>query len=247
MPAYGIIGYPLTHSFSKQYFDDKFVAEKITEARFGTYPIRSISELPALIEHHPDLKGLSVTIPYKEQVLPYVTDLSPEVAQIGAANCLRIRRGRVTAFNTDIVGFERSFVKQLQPGHYKALVLGTGGASKAVQFVLKKRGIAFLVVSRENKDLPGHITYKEVTEAILSEYRIIVNASPVGMFPNVNTYPDLDYAFITSQHYLYDLVYNPEKTVFLKRGAEKGATIQNGYEMLVLQAEENWRIWNEEA
>jgi shikimate dehydrogenase len=247
MPAYGIIGYPLTHSFSKKYFDEKFVAEKITDARFGSYPISSISEFPSLLAKEPDLKGLSVTIPYKEQVLQYATELSPEVAEIGAANCLRIHGDQVTAFNTDIIGFERSFVKHLQPGHDKALLLGTGGASKAVQFVLKKLGIKFLVVSREKKDLTGYITYKDVTGNFISEYRIIINASPVGMFPNVDNCPGLDYAHINSQHYLYDLVYNPEKTMFLKRGEEKGATIQNGFEMLLIQAEENWRIWNEEA
>lgn len=245
MPTYGIIGYPLSHSFSKKYFDEKFAVEKIANAEFESYPIRFISEFPSIIEEHTSLKGLSVTIPYKEQVLQYVSDQSPEVKEIGAANCIRIRDNQLAAFNTDIIGFERSFIKNLKPGQRKALILGTGGASKAVQYVLRKLGMGYLLVSRKKNDLPGHVTYKDLSEKILADHQVIINASPVGMFPNEDACPGINYNLITPQHYLYDLVYNPQKTLFLKKGEEKGATVENGLEMLIIQAEENWRIWNE--
>lgn len=245
MPLYGIIGYPLTHSFSKQYFTEKIAREEIPDSVYESYPLPSITEFPQLLKQQPSLKGLSVTIPYKEQVLKYVTALSNEVKEIGAANCIRIRENELTAFNTDIIGFERSFVKKLKHGQKKALVLGTGGASKAVQYVLKKIGIDFLIISRKESDLPGYITYDQVNENILEEYTIIINATPLGMSPREERYPEIPYSFLTADHYLYDLVYNPEKTLFLQKGEQQGATIKNGFEMLIIQAEENWRIWNE--
>lgn len=246
MPAYGTIGFPLTHSFSKQYFNEKIAREGIPDSFYESYPLRSITELPELLKQHPSLKGLSVTLPYKEQVLKYVTALSNEVKEIGAANCIRIRRDELTAFNTDIIGFERSFVKKLKPGQNKALVLGTGGASKAVQYVLKKLGIDFMIVSRKEDQLPNSISYQQLSKNILEEFRIIINATPVGMAPAEDTCPEIPYAFLTADHYLYDLVYNPAKTLFLQKGEGLGATIENGFEMLIIQAEENWRIWNEE-
>jgi len=246
MPSYGTIGFPLTHSFSKQYFNEKIAREGIPDSFYESYPLQSITELPGLLKQHPSLKGLSVTIPYKEQVLKYVTVLSGEVKEIGAANCIRIRGDELKAFNTDIIGFEKSFVKKLRPGQNKALVLGTGGASKAVQYVLKKLGIDFKIVSRKEIDQPGFITYQRLSKNILEEYRIVINATPVGMSPANNTCPEIPYDLLTADHYLYDLVYNPAKTLFLQKGEEQGATIENGFEMLIIQAEENWRIWNEE-
>lgn len=246
MPAYGIIGYPLTHSFSKQYFNEKIEREKITDSYYESYPLRSIAEFPELLKQHPLLKGLSVTIPYKELVLKYVTSLSNEVKEIGAANCIRISGNELIAFNTDIIGFEKSFIKKLRPAQKKALVLGTGGASKAVQYVLKKLGIDFMIVSRKENNLPNYITYEQVSKTILTDFNIIINATPVGMAPDVEACPELPYSFLTTEHYLYDLIYKPEKTLFLKKGEELGATIENGFEMLIIQAEENWRIWNEE-
>lgn len=246
MPSYGTIGFPLTHSFSKQYFNEKIARERIPDSFYESYPLQSISELPALLKQHPSLKGLSVTIPYKEQVLKYVTALSNEVKEIGAANCIRIRGNELKAFNTDIIGFEKSFEKKIRPGQNKALVLGTGGASKAVQYVLKKLEIDFLVVSRKENQLPNNITYHQLSKNILEDYRIVINATPVGMSPADDTCPGIPYTFLTADHYLYDLVYKPEKTLFLQKGEEQGATIENGFEMLIIQAEENWRIWNEE-
>ena len=246
MTTYGIIGFPLTHSFSKQYFTQKIESEGVANAVFHTFPLTSIEELPALLSSHPSLKGLAVTIPYKEKVLQYVTHLSEEVKQVGAANCIRIKGDELVSFNTDIIGFERSFVKNLKPDHKKALVLGTGGSSKAVQYVLKKIGIDFLVVSRNKYPTEGFIQYHKITKDIIGEYNIIVNTTPLGMSPAEDTSPELPYNFLTSDHYLYDLVYKPAKTLFLQKGEKQGAIIKNGYEMLIIQAEENWRIWNED-
>jgi shikimate dehydrogenase len=245
MKTYGIIGFPLTHSFSQQYFTEKIASEGVADAVFHTFPLITIEDLPALLSSHSSLKGIAVTIPYKEKVLQYITHLSEEVKKIGAANCIKVRRNILTAYNTDIIGFEKSFVKKIQPQHKKALVLGTGGASKAVQFVLKKLGIDFLVVSRNENAAENTIQYNELTEAVINEYKIIINTTPLGMSPAENTCPELPYHLLTTDHYLYDLVYAPAKTLFLQKGEEQGATIENGFEMLIIQAEENWRIWNE--
>lgn len=243
MKTYGIIGYPLTHSFSQQHFTEKIAREGITDAVFNVFPLTSIEEFPALLNNHPALKGLAVTIPYKEKILQYISDLSEEVKQIGAANCIRIKGDELTAFNTDILGFERSFIKKLKPQHKKALVLGTGGASKAVQYVLKKLGIEFLVVSRYAAE--NLIRYADLTDAIIQDHNIIINSTPLGMSPAADTCPDIPYHLLTADHYLYDLVYAPAKTLFLQKGEACGATIENGFEMLIIQAEENWSIWNE--
>ncbi len=244
MNVYGLIGYPLGHSFSKQYFTEKFEKEGIQDCMFESFPIPSIDEFPALLNSNPLLKGLSVTIPYKEQVLRYVDELSEEVKAIGATNSIKIHNGKLTAYNTDIAGFEISFSKLLQPHHKKALVLGTGGASKAVQYVLKKLAIHFLVVTRNKEGKLPLITYQDIDEGVMNEYTIIINCSPVGMYPNENAAPAIPYHLLSARHYLYDLVYKPAETLFLKNGREKGAIVQNGYEMLLLQAEESWRIWN---
>ncbi len=246
MKLFGIIGYPLSHSLSKAYFMEKIEREAISDAIFEIFPIASVQDLPALLATNPNLHGLAVTIPYKQQVIEYITHSSPEVVEIGAVNCIKVRGNELTAFNTDIIGFEKSFVKHLQPFHKKALVLGTGGASKAVQYVLKKLGIDFLIVSRKENAAEKHIQYAQVTKAVMEEYNIVINSTPLGMSPNEDTCPDIPYNILTAEHYLYDLVYKPAKTLFLQKGEEHGAKIENGFEMLIIQAEENWRIWNEE-
>lgn len=241
---YGLIGYPLGHSFSKLYFTDKFEKEGITDCAYSLFPLTSIDDFPALLKSNPSLKGINVTIPYKEQVLPFVQVLTDEVKSIGAANCLAIKNNVITAHNTDITGFQQSFCKFLQPHHTKALILGTGGASKAIQYVLDKIGISFLIVSRHAGTSEKVITYDQLNSSIMQEYSVIINCSPVGMFPNEQLCPDIPYHLLTQHHYLYDLVYKPALTLFLQRGKEKNATVVNGYEMLIIQAEESWRIWN---
>ena len=245
MNLYGLIGYPLGHSFSKQYFTEKFAREGLSDCRFEAFPISSIDQFTALIKEHKSLKGLSVTIPYKEQVLDFVTELSDEVKYIGATNSIKIIGEKLIAYNTDIIGFEQSFCKGLQDHHKKALVLGTGGASKAVQYVLKKLAIDFLVVTRNEHLKAGQINYSMIDERIMNEYFIIINCTPIGMSPKENDCPEIPYEYIQPNHYLYDLVYKPKKTQFLQKGEQKGAIIQNGYEMLLIQAEASWKIWND--
>lgn len=244
MKLFGLIGYPLGHSFSKEYFTRKFEQEGLTDCFFDAFPIKSIGEFKDLIKANPLLKGLGVTIPYKEQVLPFVDELSEEVKYIGATNSIKISGNKLIAYNTDITGFEQTFSKLLQSNHRKALVLGNGGSSKAVQYVLTKLGIAFLVVTRNKIINDDTIHYTSIDQKIMSEYSIIINCTPVGMWPNENATPEIPFQFITSDHYLYDLVYKPLKTMFLTKGEERGATVQNGYAMLLIQAEASWQIWN---
>ncbi len=246
MTTYGIIGYPLTHSFSQQYFTEKIESERVADAVFYTFPLLTIEDLPSLLGDYPSLKGLAVTIPYKEKVLKYVTHLSEEVKKIGAANCIKIKGDVLTAYNTDIIGFEKSFVKKLKATHKKAFVLGTGGASKAVQYVLEKLGIEFLVVSRNENGAENSIQYHQITESLIQQYPVIINTTPLGMSPTENTCPDIPYSLLSAENYLYDLVYAPAKTLFLQKGEEQDAVIENGFEMLIMQAEENWRIWTED-
>ncbi len=244
MDLYGLIGYPLGHSFSKQYFTEKFQKEQLKDCFFEAYPIKSIDEFPSLINDNPSLKGMCVTIPYKEQILKYVTAQSEEVKSIGAANSIKISGGQLTAYNTDIIGFEKSFITLLCPHHKKALILGSGGASKAVQFVLNKLGIEFLIVSRSKGLSQKVIDYTMVKGHLRNGYNVIINTSPVGMFPNEHECPDIPYEVLTSDNYLFDLVYKPLKTLFLKKGEGIGAQIQNGFSMLTIQAEASWEIWN---
>ncbi len=246
MKLYGLIGYPLGHSFSKQYFTQKFELEGLKDCFFEAFPIKSITEFNNVLDANPDLKGLGVTIPFKEQVLPFVDEQSEEVRFIGATNSIKITGKKLIAYNTDIIGFEQSFIKALQPSHTRALVLGTGGASKAVQYVLRKLGIPYLVVTRNEILNEGFMNYSAIDEKVMDENRIIINCTPVGMSPNENATPELPYHLITRNHYLYDLVYKPAKTLFLQKGEAMGAIIENGYEMLLIQAEASWKIWNDE-
>jgi shikimate dehydrogenase len=244
MKFYGIIGYPLGHSFSKQYFTNKFEKEGI-DAHYEKFEISDIAQLKEVIQDE-RLVGLNVTIPYKEQVIPYLNALSPRVAAIGAVNVIRIERQGHNVFlvgdNSDVVGFTESIQPLLKPHHQKALILGTGGASKAVQYGLTQLGIASYFVSRHKKE--GMFTYSQLTEEMIHDHTIIVNASPVGTFPHSNESPDIPYQWIGHQHLLYDLVYNPSMTHFLEQGKAQGAIIKNGLEMLEKQAIEAWNIWN---
>lgn len=245
MKLYGLIGYPLGHSFSKQYFTEKFEREGIADSYFESFAIPAIEEFPDLLAANPQLLGLGVTIPYKEQVLQFVTEQSDEVKKIGATNSIKISGNKLIAYNTDIIGFEQSFCKRIESHHTKALVLGTGGASKAVQYVLEKLGIEFLIATRQVVLNGNSIHYDSIDQKIISEYTVIINCTPLGMHPNENTAPAIPYHLLSPQHYLYDLVYKPAKTVFLKKGEENGAIIENGYDMLLIQAEASWKIWND--
>jgi shikimate dehydrogenase len=242
MKLFGLLGKTLKHSFSKSYFTQKFAEENRTGYRYENFELESISQLPQLIEQHPELCGLNVTIPYKEEVIPFLHVQNEIVQKIKACNCIKITDGKLHGFNTDVIGFKQSLEKGLKPQHQKALVLGTGGAAKAVHYALELLGIDFTIISRTKKE--GILSYEELNKEIMQEHLLIINTSPVGMFPKVDEAPQIPYEFITPGHYLFDLVYNPEKTQFLQKGEERGALICNGYEMLVLQAEESWRIWN---
>ncbi len=244
MHRFGLIGYPLTHSFSQRFFTEKFVKEKITDAVYENFPLKDMDELHQVLQQHADLRGLNVTIPYKKQVLAFLTGASEVVQKMGACNCIKISGGKLFGYNTDVFGFEKSLLRFLQPYHRKALILGTGGASAAVEFVLQKLGIDYLFVSRTASE--NAISYAMLDEQVTKTHQLIINTTPSGMYPKVEEYPAIPYQCLTAQHHLYDLVYNPAETKFLMHGKLQGATIQNGEEMLVLQAEESWRIWSEE-
>lgn len=242
MRAFGLIGYPLGHSFSKKYFADKFEREGITGNAYELFPLEQIDQLEDLLASNPDLAGLNVTIPYKEQVIPYLDSMSPVVEEIGACNCIHIQEGRLMGHNTDVIGFSRSLLPKLKPHHRQALILGTGGSSKAVAYTLKELGIPFLQVSRTPAD--GMIAYEEIDQRMLESHTLLINTTPVGMFPDIAKAPAIPYEFIGTDHYLFDLVYNPERTRFLQEGALRGAAVENGSDMLVIQAEASWEIWN---
>ena len=276
MTTYGLIGYPLGHSFSRKFFTEKFEKEGI-DAQYLNFEIPSIEEFPEIIKNNPELRGLNVTIPYKQQVMQYLDDISEEAKAIGAVNVVRIERpspqpspimgretmrnagnkpdglpikgdmseglrGSLIGYNSDVIGFVESIRPLLKAHHKKALILGTGGASKAIRYGLEKKlGMKTLFVSRSARE--GIITYEEVTAEVLKEYEVIVNCSPVGMYPHVDECPALPYEAMNENNLLYDLVYNPLETLFMKKGAEQGATVKNGLEMLHLQAIASWKFW----
>ena len=276
MTTYGLIGYPLGHSFSRKFFTEKFEKEGI-DAQYLNFEIPSIEEFPEIIKNNPELRGLNVTIPYKQQVMQYLDDISEEAKAIGAVNVVRIERpspqpspimgretmrnagnkpdglpikgdmseglrGSLIGYNSDVIGFVKSIKPLLKPHHKKALILGTGGASKAIRYGLEEKlGMETLFVSRSARE--GMITYEEVTAEVLKEYEVIVNCSPVGMYPHVDECPALPYEAMNENNLLYDLVYNPLETLFMKKGAEQGATVKNGLEMLHLQAIASWKFW----
>jgi shikimate dehydrogenase len=245
MKGYGIIGYPLTHSFSQKYFTEKFQQEGIEDCIYAVYPIRSIYEIKDIIKQNPDLRGLNITIPYKQSVLRYLYSSKNIPPGLSACNCIKITDGEAWGYNTDVTGFEQSLLPHLENHHTKALILGNGGAAEAVKFVLQKLNINYKIVSRKIHD-DAVLTYPDLNEAIIKENLLIINTTPLGTFPDIVEYPDIPYQYLTPQHHLFDLIYNPGKTLFLQKGAGQGATIQNGYEMLLIQAEESWKIWNED-
>lgn len=261
MKKYGLIGYPLGHSFSKDYFTKKFEREGLTDCVYEIFPLPNLSGFEDLIRSEPDLCGLNVTIPHKIGVMFYLTEIDEAAKAIDAVNCIKVVNARPAAsffsgevssmnvkligYNTDAYGFEKSLSPLLKSNHTKALVLGTGGASRAVTYVLQKLHIEYILVSR--RSVGKQLKYADLNQEIIESHPLIINTSPVGMAPHIDECPDIPYEYLSSQHLLYDLIYNPEKTEFLKRGEAKGAAIKNGMEMLQLQAEKAWEIWNSEA
>jgi shikimate dehydrogenase len=243
MRLFGLIGYPLAQSFSKKYFTEKFAAENITDTFYELFELKNISEFPDLLQTHKKLNGLNVTIPHKQDVMPFLTEIDEEAKKIGAVNCIKILGNKLKGFNTDASAFEQSLKTLLRPHHNNALVLGSGGAAKAVTYILKKLKINYSHVSRTKKN--NHFTYEALTPQIINEYKLIINCTPLGSFPKTDAAPSIPYEYLTSEHYLYDLVYNPPVTKFLAQGKHFGAAIKNGYEMLELQAELSWKIWND--
>jgi shikimate dehydrogenase len=256
MRCFGLIGYPLSHSFSRKYFKEKFINENLEAHFYQNFPLQEIHEFENILVQNPDLLGLNVTIPYKLDIIPFLDELDETAQAVGAVNTIKIKRlttGENLAglknnfflkgYNTDVYGFEMSIRPLLQPNHFKALILGTGGASKAVEYVLKKLGISYLIVSRNPKG-DGQVGYKDLNATAVTGFPFIINTSPVGTSPNVDACPDIPYEHLTAANFLYDLVYNPDETLFLKKGKEKGAITQNGLSMLKLQAEKAWEIWN---
>jgi len=244
--TYGLIGYPLTHSFSQRYFNDKFAAENI-QARYINFEIPDIGDLMELLAEYPDLRGFNVTIPYKELIIPYLDDIHPEAKAIGAINVVKVVHSadgdiRLIGFNSDAVGFADSVKPLLTPERNAALILGSGGASKAVRQAFSNLGVRTIVVSRTPS--AGQIGYDALTAEVMESHKIIVNTTPLGMYPNVMECPSIPYNLLSPEHLCYDLLYNPDVTTFMRRASEHGAETKNGLEMLLLQAFESWRIWN---
>ena len=245
MDKYGLIGYPLGHSFSKNYFNEKFENENI-DAEYINFEIPTIDALPEVLATNPELRGLNVTIPYKEKVISFLDAVSPEARAIGAINVIKVEhKGNETilkGYNSDVIGFTKSIAPLLKRHNKKALILGTGGASKAIDYGLKSLGLETVKVSRYER--PGTIQYSKITPEIIKEYNVIVNCTPCGMYPNIEECPELPYEAMTEKNILYDLIYNPDQTKFMKLGAKQGATVKNGLEMLLLQACASWEFWN---
>ena len=245
MKTFALVGRNISYSFSRRYFAEKFAHEQITDSEYVNFDIPTIEELPALIRTTPTLVGMNVTIPYKEAILPLLDEQSEELMTIKACNTIKVLpTGKLKGYNTDYIGFHDSLVLYLKPHHNKALILGTGGASKAVIFTLEQLGIPYILVSRKASDQA--ISYASLGEEIIRSHLLIINTTPLGTSPDTQAFPPIPYEFVTDKHLLYDLIYNPEKTVFLAKGEAQGATILNGYPMLALQAEASWEIWNSE-
>lgn len=248
MKKYGLIGYPLTHSFSKRFFTEKFERENI-DSTYENFEIDSIGKFTDIIKNNPEIIGLNVTIPYKELVIPFLDELNDSAQKVGAVNTVKIIRSgseiHLKGYNTDTFGFENSLKPLLKEYHKKALILGTGGASKALKYVLKNLGIEFISASIEELK-ENEIRYEEIDEKMIAEHLLIINATPLGTYPKTETFPAIPYEFITEKHLLFDLVYNPEVTQFLAKGKAKGATTKNGLDMLLGQALKSYEIWNSE-
>jgi len=244
MKKYGLIGHPLSHSFSKKYFTEKFEKENIINCSYELFDIENINQFSEILEKTPNLKGLNITIPYKEKIIPFLTEIDETAKAIGAVNTIKIlNESKLKGYNTDYYGFKKSLKPFLDINHERALIFGTGGASKTVKFVLNELNIDCLLVSRNPKN-DNEISYNDVNEYVIKYHQIIINTTPIGMFPNTKDYPKFDYKNLTSKHLLYDLIYNPTETEFLKKGKQQGCITLNGLQMLKLQAEKSWRIWN---
>lgn len=245
MDKYGLIGYPLGHSFSIKYFNQKFVDEGIN-AKYMNFEIPTIEELAEVLDQNPELKGLNVTIPYKQKVMEYLDSISPEARAIGAVNVIKVihegKSIKLKGYNSDAIGFTQSIEPMLEDYHKKALILGTGGASKAVNYGLKSLGLETIFVSRYER--PDTICYGDITPEVIEEYNVIVNCTPLGMFPKTEECPNLPYEAMNEKNILYDLIYNPDETLFMKKGEARGANVKNGLEMLLLQAFASWEFWN---
>lgn len=248
MKRLALIGFPLTHSFSQKYFTDKFKREAISGYSYQLFPLHFISELPLLLSAYPDLVGINVTIPYKELVMPFMDELDESAREAGAVNTIRIQRNHpekgyhLTGYNTDTYGFRESIRPILRNNHQRAFILGTGGAAKAVASVLRSLNIEYLFVSR--KEGKKTITYNDMNQQAVQSFPFIINCTPIGTYPNTDDCPDIPYQFLTAQNFLYDLVYNPEETLFLRKGREQGAMVKNGLDMLHLQADKAWEIFS---
>lgn len=243
---FGLIGKNINYSFSKKYFTAKFEKEELIGYSYENFDLQTISQFPKIIRENSNLKGLNVTIPYKEKIIPYLDKLNEKATKIGAVNCIKItKKGKLKGYNTDYYGFKKSLEPLLQPHHQKALILGTGGASKAVVFALEELGILYTFVSRSKKE--DSLDYKYINATTFDNYQLIINCTPLGTHPNIEEFPPIPYDFFTEDHIAFDLIYNPEETEFLKRAKAKNAVTKNGYEMLVLQAEKGWKIWNKQG
>ncbi len=247
MEKYGLIGYPLEHSFSISYFNQKFTDENIN-AVYENFEIPTIDLLPEVLDSNPDLRGFNVTIPYKQKVIPFLDSISPEARAIGAVNVVKVERDGtriiLKGYNSDVIGFTKSIEPMLDNSHTKALILGTGGASRAIDYGLKSLGLETVFVSRYQR--PGTIQYENITPDVIKEYNVIVNCTPCGMYPHSDECPDLPYEAMDQHTILYDLIYNPDTTLFMQKGAEHGASTKNGLEMLLLQAFASWEFWNKD-
>ncbi len=242
----GLIGYPLSHSFSKKYFTEKFEKENLQDYEYLNFECNNLDDFPLILQQNPELIGLNVTIPYKEKILKYVDYKDPVVNETGASNTLLINNGKISAYNTDVYGFKESLLPLLEKQHKKALILGTGGASKAIKYVLKELNIKYISVSRMPKNT-SQISYEQLTENIVLSHLLVINTTPVGSYPDEKKAPAFPYKFITPEHLFYDLIYNPSQTIFLKKAKEKGAKVSNGLKMLYLQAEKSWKIWQKKS
>lgn len=245
MRKFGLIGKDISYSFSQNYFKTKFSSENITDASYENFDIPNIESVKTILENS-QIAGLNVTIPYKESIIPYLDKLHKKAKKIGAVNTIKLnKKQQLVGYNTDCYGFKKTLKPWLQSVHKQALILGTGGASKAIAFTLNELGISYQFVSRSSEN-ESHLTYKYLTESIISEHLIIINCTPLGTFPNILNAPKIPYEFLTKNHILYDLIYNPEETQFLKQGRLKNATTINGLQMLKFQAEKAWQIWNKD-
>ncbi len=243
MKLYGLIGFPLAHSFSARYFTQKFQQEGLTDSQYRNFEIEDVTEFNRILKENPELLGLNVTIPHKQGIIELLDEVHPDVKAIGAVNVIRVINGKTIGYNTDSVGFKSSLKGWLPNDISGALVLGTGGASKAIVYVLNQMGIDIKIVSRSSD---AYSSYESINKDIIQQYNLIINCTPIGTAPNINECPQIPYQFLSKNNYLFDLVYNPTETMFLKKGSQQNAKTKNGFEMLVLQAEAAWKIWNAE-